>query len=280
MHVVSDVADVRSTRWAEADLSWGLVPTMGFLHEGHLDLVRRARQENARVGVSIFVNPTQFGDAEDLLHYPRNLESDLDLLRAADVDLVWTPTAQTVYPGGFQSYVSVEEMSRTLEGASRPGHFRGVTTVVSILFNVFQPTRAYFGQKDAQQVAVLRRMVGDLRFNLDLVVCPTRREPDGLAMSSRNVRLSPAARVQASCLYRGLQAARVALDRGERSADRLRAIITDIVEAEPLARVDYVSAASATTLTELDRAQLPLLLSLAVHLDGVRLIDNLQIEEW
>jgi pantoate--beta-alanine ligase len=193
---------------------------MGYLHEGHLSLVRRARQENDRVGVSIFVNPTQFNNPDDLSTYPRNLERDLSLLAKEGVDLVWTPSSDIVYPPGYQTYVEVEEVSNYLEGPSRPGHFRGVTTVVAKLFNVFQPQRAYFGQKDAQQVVVIKRMVQDLNFKLEVVVCPIVREADGLAMSSRNTNLSPAAREQATCLYRALTAAKTALIGGERHADK------------------------------------------------------------
>lgn len=252
---------------------------MGYLHAGHLTLVRRARRENDRVGVSIFVNPTQFGDPADLEKYPRNLSRDLEMLRAEGVEMVWTPTPAIVYPPDYQTYIMVEEVAKPLEGAARPGHFRGVATVVAKLFNVFQPTRAYFGQKDAQQVAVLRRMVRDLNFNLELVVCPTVREPDGLAMSSRNVRLSDEARRQAASLYRALQTATAAIAQGERNADTLRQMMTHIIDEQPLAHVEYVSVANANSLEELQTVTRPILLSLAVTVDGVRLIDNMLIEE-
>ncbi|MFN8459504.1 MAG: pantoate--beta-alanine ligase [Anaerolineae bacterium] len=279
MQVTAEISKLRSQRWADPLVSWGLVPTMGYLHEGHLALVRRARAENGRVGVSIFVNPTQFNNPEDLVKYPRNLEHDLALLREAGVDLVWTPTPELVYPPGYQTYVEVEEVTRPLEGASRPGHFRGVATVVAKLFNVFQPQRAYFGQKDAQQVVVIKRMVQDLNFNLEIVVCPTEREADGLAMSSRNARLSPEARRSATCLYRALSAAKAAFEQGERRADSLRHTIRTIIEATPLAQLDYASIADPDTLAELDFIEDRALLSLAVFVDNVRLIDNIFITE-
>jgi pantoate--beta-alanine ligase len=247
---------------------------MGALHEGHLSLVCRARAENDRVGVSIFVNPIQFDRRDDLDAYPRQLERDCALLEAEGVDLVWAPDETTVYPPGFQTYVSVEELTTVLEGAARPGHFRGVTTVVAKLFNVFQPTRAYFGQKDAQQAAVIRQMARDLAFNLDVVVCPIVREPDGLAMSSRNQLLKPGERPAALVLKRALDAAREAWAAGERRGERLRAIMRDVIAAEPLARLDYVSAADPVTLIEIDGEASAALLSMAVFVGQVRLIDN------
>ena len=274
MFVTKTIEDVRAHRWAEPGLSWGLVPTMGTLHEGHLSLVRRARAENDRVGASIFVNPIQFDRRADLEAYPRQLERDCALLEAEGVDLVWAPDEATVYPPGFQTYVTVEEVTKVLEGAARPGHFRGVTTVVAKLFNVFQPTRAYFGQKDAQQAAVIRQMARDLSFNLEIVVCPIVREPDGLAMSSRNLLLKPEERPAALVLKRALDAARAAWETGERDGERLRAIMRAIIAAEPLARLDYVSAADPVTLAEIDGAASAALLSMAVFVGQVRLIDN------
>ena len=274
MFVAKTIEDVRAHRWADPGLTWGLVPTMGALHEGHLSLVRRARAENDRVGVSIFVNPIQFDRRDDLDAYPRQLERDCALLEAEGVDLVWAPDEATVYPPGFQTYVSVEELTTVLEGAARPGHFRGVTTVVAKLFNVFQPTRAYFGQKDAQQAAVIRQMARDLAFNLDVVVCPIVREPDGLAMSSRNQLLKPGERPAALVLKRALDAAREAWAAGERRGERLRAIMRDVIAAEPLARLDYVSAADPVTLIEIDGEASAALLSMAVFVGQVRLIDN------
>lgn len=275
MKIFPNITDIRRQRWADPQATWGLVPTMGFLHEGHLSLVQRARQENDRMGVSIFVNPTQFNDPKDLAAYPQNLERDLSLLANEGVDLVWTPSPDSVYPANYQTYVEVENVTRPLEGAHRPGHFRGVTTVVAKLFNVFQPNRAYFGQKDAQQVVAIKRMVTDLNFNLDIVVCPIVREADGLAMSSRNTHLSPEARQQATCLYRALSAAKDAFAGGERDAQQLRSIMLNVIEPAELARVDYVSVANPDTLEELEIVDTRALLSLAVAVGGVRLIDNM-----
>lgn len=275
MQVTTSIQEVRQLRWADPWLTWGLVPTMGALHEGHLSLVRRARAENDRVGVSIFVNPIQFNRRDDLDAYPRQLARDCELLKAEGVDLVWAPPVEAVYPPGFQTYVMVEEVTHPLEGAARPGHFRGVTTVVAKLFNVFEPRHAYFGQKDAQQAAVIVQMVRDLGFNLDVVICPIVREPDGLAMSSRNARLDPQARQAALVLYRSLQAARAEWQAGRTDAEHLRTILRAVIEAEPLARLDYVSAAHPITLQELHGPAGHVLLSLAVFVGDVRLIDNL-----
>lgn len=275
MHVVTTIDEVRAIRWADPTLTWGLVPTMGTLHEGHLSLVRRARAENDRVGVSVFVNPIQFDRRNDLDAYPRQLAQDCELLEAEGVDLVWAPDEATVYPPGFQTYVTVEEITRVLEGAARPGHFRGVTTVVAKLFNVFQPTRAYFGQKDAQQAAVIMQMVRDLAFNLDIVVSPIVREADGLALSSRNLRLTPEQRPAALVLSLALNAAAQEWADGNRDADRLRATMRAVIEAEPLARIDYVSAADPVTLHELEGDAVRALLSMAVFVGDIRLIDNM-----
>jgi pantoate--beta-alanine ligase len=254
----------------------GLVPTMGYLHEGHLSLVRRAREECASVVVSIFVNPTQFGPNEDLDAYPRDVPRDVNLLADAGADLVWIPTPQVMYPNGFQTWVEVEEVTKPLEGAKRPGHFRGVATVVAKLFNAVQPHKAYFGQKDAQQAVVIRRMVLDLNFPIDVVVCPIVREPDGLAMSSRNAYLNPAQRQAATVLYRALNAARQAYENGERQAERLRQLMAETIQAEPLARMQYVSCAETETLQEIDgRIDGQALLSMAVFVGNTRLIDNL-----
>ncbi len=256
----------------------GFVPTMGYLHEGHVSLVRRAREECRSVVVSIFVNPTQFGPNEDLSKYPRDLERDLRLLEPVGADLVWTPTPEVMYPPGFQTWVEVEGLTRPLEGAARPGHFRGVTTVVAKLFNAVQPQVAYFGQKDAQQAAVIRRMTRDLDFPIEVVVCPTVREADGLAMSSRNAYLNAEERRAATVLFRALSAAKVAFEQGERGADRLRQIVTETVNAEPLAKLQYVSCADYDTLEELEKVSGKFLLSMAVFMGKTRLIDNFVLE--
>jgi pantoate--beta-alanine ligase len=246
---------------------------MGYLHEGHLSLIRRAREENEHVAVSIFVNPTQFGPKEDLSRYPRDLERDLRLIEPY-TDLVWNPTAEIMYPPGYQTWVEVETMTRPLEGAMRPGHFRGVTTVVAKLFNGVQPHKAYFGQKDAQQAAVIRRMVRDLNFPVEIVVCPIVREPDGLAMSSRNIYLDPEQRKAATVLYRSLSAAKEAYERGELDAEKIRGKMEEILEGEPLAEVQYVSCADYDTLEELETVKGKSLLSMAVFIGKTRLIDN------
>ncbi len=278
MQVVRTIAEVRAIRRALPG-PWGFVPTMGYLHEGHLSLVRRARAENDRVAVSIFVNPAQFGPHEDYDRYPRDLERDLRLLEPLGVDLVFAPSVEEMYPPGFQTWVIVEEVSRPLEGAARPGHFRGVATVVTKLFHIVQPDRAYFGQKDAQQVAVIRRMVQDLNIPVEIVVCPTVREPDGLAMSSRNTYLNPEERRAATVLFRALQAAKARYEAGERDAERLREAMREVIGAEPLARLDYVSVADPETMQELNRVEGRALLSLAVYIGRTRLIDNILLPE-
>lgn len=277
MKVYSDIKSIRNERWATPSMTWGLVPTMGFLHEAHMSLVRRSKQENDRTGVSIFVNPTQFNNPDDLSNYPRKLDRDLAMLETEGVDLVWTPTPEIVYPKDYQTHVDVETITRVLEGASRPGHFRGVATVVAKLFNVFQPHRGYFGQKDAQQVAVICQMVRDLNFNIDIIPCPTLRESDGLAMSSRNVNLTPAHREQAVCLYKALRAAEDACKAGEREAHRLKEIMGSVIGTAPDAAIDYISIAHAQTLEELRTIHGNVLLSLAVFLGSVRLIDNMTV---
>jgi len=278
MDVFSAISEIRRVRWAEPRATWGFVPTMGFLHEGHLSLVRRARQENERVGVSIFVNPTQFNDPRDLDTYPQDMERDLGLLQDEGVDLAWNPGQDIVYPPGYETYVEVTEATKVLEGAARPGFFRGVATVVTKLFNVFQPHRTYFGQKDAQQVVVIKRMVADLNFPIEVIICPTVREADGLAMSSRNSRLAPAARSKAICLYRALLAAKELFEGGEDDAERLRAAMAGVINATESARLEYVSVADPDTLQEQTVVPDRALLSLAVFFDTVRLIDNLLVE--
>jgi pantoate--beta-alanine ligase len=276
MNVLTTVSEVRAFRAGARHDSGtrGLVPTMGALHAGHLSLVERARSENDLAFASIFVNPTQFGENEDLAAYPRTPENDLRLLESLGVDAVWMPSPQDVYPPGFQTFVTVGDVSAPLEGARRPGHFRGVATVVAKLFNVFEPDRAYFGQKDAQQVAVIRKMVTDLSFPVDVVVCPTVREKDGLALSSRNAYLSPDERRRAPVIFRALEAGRLAFENGQRDANSLRRVVSQVLATEPLVDADYVSVADAVTLLELERVAGAALLSLAVRFGGTRLIDN------
>jgi pantoate--beta-alanine ligase len=248
---------------------------MGYLHAGHLSLIRRAREESDHVVVSIFVNPTQFGPREDLSSYPRDLERDLSLIEPLGTDLVWMPTTEIMYPKGYQTWVEVETVTRPLEGAMRPGHFRGVTTVVAKLFNGVQPHKAYFGQKDAQQVAVIRQMTRDLNFPIEIVVCPIVREPDGLAMSSRNVYLDAEERKAATVLYRSLNGAKNLYENGERDAETLRLFMREVLATELLAQMQYVSCADYDTLEELETVTGKALLSLAVYVGKTRLIDNL-----
>lgn len=267
---------IPATRRARADLpgTVGLVPTMGALHAGHLSLVRHARADNDSVMATIFVNPAQFGPQEDLDAYPRDLPGDLAKLEAEGVDVVFIPTPQVIYPPGFQTYVTVEGVAQGLEGASRPGHFRGVATVVTKLFNITQPTLAYFGQKDAQQVVVIRRMVTDLNIPVAVVVIPTEREADGLAMSSRNVYLSSEQRKAAGVLRRALDAANNAYLSGERAANQLAGVMHDVVAAEPLAELDYAAVVRAADLAPPDERDAPLLASLTVRFGTTRLLDN------
>ena len=252
----------------------GLVPTMGWLHEGHRSLMRRARSEDATTVVTIFVNPRQFDDDSDYSRYPRDTEADLAICQAEGVDLVWLPEVEEVYPPGFDTTVSVGAVAEPLEGAARPGHFEGVATVVATLFALVGAEHAYFGQKDAQQVMVIGRMALDLALPTQVIPCPTVREPDGLALSSRNVHLSAAERAAAPILQRALAAARTAYDEGEREGDVLRGLMEEVLALEPLAQVEYVSVADALTLRELQRIEGPALFSMAVVLGTTRLIDN------
>jgi len=259
--------------------SVGLVPTMGYLHEGHLSLVRASVEQNDFTAASLFVNPAQFNNPQDLELYPRDEARDMALFEESGVDLVLMPSPDAMYPPGFQTYVEVEKIAQGLEGEHRLGHFKGVATVVLKLFNITQPNRAYFGQKDAQQVAVIRQMARDLNLPIEIVVCPILREADGLAMSSRNARLSEAQRAAAPSVYRALQAAKSQYGAGDRHPDKLRAAMQQILDAEPLAQVNYISAADADSLQELEApSEGPILLSLAVFFGDVRLIDNLILE--
>jgi pantoate--beta-alanine ligase len=278
MKIARTIYEVRAFQEEHKEESLGFVPTMGFLHEGHLELVRRAREENNRVAVSIFVNPKQFGPTEDLSRYPRDLERDLALLEREGVDLVFAPDEGVMYPPEHQTAVIVSEVTRFLEGVRRPTHFEGVTTVVAKLFNIVRPTRAYFGQKDAQQTIVVRRMARDLNFDVAIVICPTVRESDGLAMSSRNKYLDDTQRTAAAVLYRSLRAAEALWAKGILDGEALRREMQRVLAAEHLARVDYVSAADPESLAEWESAIPPhagVLLSMAVFFGQTRLIDNL-----
>lgn len=252
----------------------GLIPTMGWLHDGHRALIRQARGSDATTVVTIFVNPRQFNVAADYTRYPRDEARDLSICEAEGVDIVFAPDASEVYPPGFDTTVSVGAVARPLEGAARPGHFDGVATVVAVLFNLVGADRAYFGQKDAQQVMVIRQMARDLAIPTEVIACPTVREPDGLALSSRNVHLSPDERAAAPVLRRALLAARARWADGERSAEALRDATWEVLTAEPLANVEYVSLADGATLDELETVDGPALLSLAVRFGATRLIDN------
>jgi pantoate--beta-alanine ligase len=277
MQVIKTLAEIRALRLGIGG-TVGFVPTMGYIHEGHLTLVKQARKENSAVIVSIYVNPAQFGPKEDFDAYPRDLDRDLELLQKEGMDIVFVPSDDDMYPPGFSSWVDVEKLTGRLEGASRQGHFRGVATVVTKLFNIIQPTRAYFGQKDAQQVVVIKKMVVDLNMNLIVVVVPTVRESDGLAMSSRNIYLNTKERRAATILFKALTLARQLYWSGERDAEKIRQRMTLLIQKEPLAQIDYISVANADTLEELDLLDRPAVASLAVKIGRTRLIDNMPLE--
>jgi pantoate--beta-alanine ligase len=251
---------------------------MGYLHEGHVSLVKRAKEENASVVVSIFVNPTQFGPKEDFKNYPRNTNRDLAMLEPFS-DVVFMPSDVEMYPDKYNTWVEVNGLTGQLEGASRPGHFRGVSTVVTKLFNIVQPTKVYFGQKDAQQLLVIKKMTADLNINLEVVACPTMREPDGLAMSSRNTYLTPEQRKGAPVLYKALSLARDKWSKGEKDAEKIRLEMNKLIRKEPLAEIVYISIADALTLQEFSHLmQKPALVSMAVKFGKTRLIDNIILE--
>ncbi len=277
MQIARTIADFRAWRRSSGD-ALGLVPTMGYIHEGHLSLVRASKRDNACTAVSIFVNPAQFGPHEDLARYPRDEPRDLALLEGEGVDAVFSPVTDEIYPAEFSTYVSVERLTERLEGRSRPTHFRGVTTVVLKLFHIAQPQRAYFGRKDAQQLAVIRRMVRDLDLPIEVVGMPIVREGDGLAMSSRNVNLGPGERRAARVLSKSLRLAEAAFAAGERDAAAIRASMQSLIAAEPLATLDYVSIADADALEEMEVIDRPALISLAARFGGTRLIDNTTLE--
>lgn len=278
MKVLSTIAGFKEAR-QQVKGSVGFVPTMGYLHKGHLALVKQARAETDTVVVSIFVNPAQFGPKEDFARYPRDTDRDLALLEKEKVDLVFMPSSEEMYPEGFNSWVEVEKVTDRLEGAVRPGHFRGVATVVAKLFNIVEPARAYFGQKDAQQVVVIKKMTADLNMNLEVVIAPTVREADGLAMSSRNTYLGPEERKAALVLWRSLNLAQQLWSQGERKADSLRQRMVALIQEEPLAGIDYVSIADPETLDELVNINSPALVSLAVYIGKTRLIDNIILRD-
>jgi len=276
LEVVSTVAAARAAIRAarKGGALIGVAPTMGALHEGHLSLIRRAKAECGYVVVTLFVNPTQFGPAEDLSRYPRPFEADCELSAGAGADLMFAPPVEEVYPAGFATYVNVEGLTQGLCGGSRPTHFRGVTTVVSKLFNMLQPDRAYFGEKDYQQLQVIRRMTRDLDFPVEIVPCPIVREADGLAMSSRNRYLSPEERLSALSLSRALAAARDAFAAGEREASTLAAVARGVLDADPQVRTDYVELVDAESLEPVERLERPAVLAVAAFLGKTRLIDN------
>lgn len=279
MRIVRSTQDLRGiiSEAKRKGKSIGFVPTMGYLHEGHLSLARRARGENDLVVMSIFVNPLQFGANEDYEDYPRDLSRDAPLAESAGVDVLFCPGVAEMYPRGYATFVEVEGITGVLCGASRPGHFRGVTTVVAKLFGLVQPDRAYFGQKDAQQLRVIEKMVEDLNMPVEVVPCPTVREPDGLAMSSRNTYLGPREREAARVLSRSLRRAEEAIRAGERDANRIREQVEAMIREEPLAEIDYVSVNDGVTLREVERIGDRVMVALAVRIGKTRLIDNLQM---
>lgn len=280
MHIFHTIAEtrefVRQARKKGGVI--GFVPTMGYLHEGHLELMRRARERCDTVLVSIFVNPTQFGPNEDFARYPRDLERDARMAERVGADAIFNPSVEEMYPAGYCTYVEVERMTDKLCGQSRPGHFRGVATVVTKLFNIVQPDYAYFGQKDAQQVLVIQKMAADLNMNLEVIAVPTVREEDGLAMSSRNVYLDPEQRQAALVLSRSLRKAQEAFRAGERDAKKIRQLVVDQIRSEPLAEIDYVEIYSHPGLEPLETTEGPALLALAVKIGRTRLIDNIVLE--
>jgi pantoate--beta-alanine ligase len=273
MIVTESIADLKKARRSLRG-AVGLVPTMGFLHDGHIELVRRSKKDGPNAVATIFVNPTQFGPKEDFASYPRDIPRDLRMLESVGTDIVFIPPPSEMYPPHFSTWVDVEKVTDRLEGAVRPGHFRGVATVCNKLFNLVEPTRAYFGQKDAQQCVVIKRMVADLNMNLEIVIVPTVRESDGLAMSSRNIYLSTDERKAAVVLSKSLALAREMYSKGERDAEKMRQSMISFIRKEPLAIIDYVSIADAETLEELDSIKPPALVSLVVKIGKPRLLDN------
>jgi len=276
MKIIRTIPEMREARQTMPG-PVGFVPTMGYLHEGHLSLVQGSKQDNLSTVVSIFVNPTQFGPKDDFNRYPRDERRDISMLEKAGVDVVFLPSAQDMYPSGFNTWVDVSGITDRLEGAARPGHFRGVATVCNKLFNIILPEKAYFGQKDAQQLAVIKKMVTDLNMNLDIVAVPTLREADGLAMSSRNSYLTPKEREAAAVLYKSLcLAGKMAAD-GEHGAESIKTTMSELIETEPLAKIEYISVADTVSLQELENIRSQALISLAVRIGKTRLIDNIAL---
>ena len=280
MQIVETIAEVRrAVGKAKAEVKKvGLAPTMGAFHAGHIELMRTARRECGFVIVSVFVNPAQFAPSDDFGRYPRDLEADAEIAKTESVDLIFAPSATEIYPEGFDTYVEVGKLGRILEGASRPGHFRGVATVVAKLFGIVSPDTAYFGMKDYQQLRVIQKMVSDLDFAVEIVPCPTVREPDGLAMSSRNAYLSKDERAAAVVLYRALEFAEERARAGERNAEALRSEAQRLIESDPLACVDYVAVVDPETLEPVERVGESVVIALAVRIGDTRLIDNTLIE--
>jgi pantoate--beta-alanine ligase len=276
MNVVTTIKQVREQVkiWRQAGYSIGLVPTMGFLHEGHQSLMAAAKKDNQKVIVTIFVNPIQFGPSEDLDSYPRDLERDKIACEQMGVDLIFHPTASETYMPNFSSYVDVNNLTDALCGKRRPGHFKGVCTVVTKLFNITQPDRAYFGQKDAQQLAVIKRMVSDLNFDIDIIGCPIVREADGLAKSSRNSYLSENERKAAVCLYQAIECAKKMIKQGEKSVTVIKKAMDDVISNQPLAKIDYIEFVDLASLASINMLAKDSLCALAVYIGKTRLIDN------
>lgn len=281
METISKINEARNiiNKWKRQGLSIGFVPTMGCLHQGHLSLIEQARQENDKVIVSIFVNPLQFGPNEDFSRYPRSLDKDLEGCKNFGADLVFTPSLNELLPEKNLIYVDVDLLGNNLCGSSRPGHFRGVCTIVAKLFNILTPDRSYFGQKDAQQLAIITRMVKDLNFNTKIVPCPIVREADGLAMSSRNVYLTKEERKAATIISRSLTAAKSLLEQGERDSLNIKSFIIDSIKSEPLSNIDYVEIVDHESLQYVDNIEKPILIAIAVYFGKTRLIDNFTYKE-
>ena len=277
MKLVKTISEVKDTvkEWKKEGLSIGFVPTMGYLHEGHGSLITKARENNDRVVVSIFVNPMQFGENEDLDSYPRDIDKDSAYVEELGGDLIFNPEPSEMYNDGFCSYVDMSVLTEELCGLSRPVHFRGVCTVVNKLFNIVQPDRAYFGQKDAQQLAIIKRMVKDLNMNLEIIGCPIVREEDGLAKSSRNTYLNPEERKAALVLNKSLKLGKELLDSGCRDANEVRKVIIENIEKEPLAKIDYVKVVDGLTMQQVDKIEKEVVVAIAVHIGKTRLIDNI-----